>query len=108
MSDTLDKIAAHVEAHRRQGRATFSTDGIQMLLDLVKQTGPLDFRAIGYTNAARQYPMDDPLAVVMFAAWVGVEPDKLPEAMRYNPNQWSADAWARVASAARKYLEGAP
>lgn len=58
-----------------------------------------EFRAVGYTGAAAQYPMDE-LAIKMIAAWNGVRPDQLPEAFKYHPNQWSLDAWTRVAEVA--------
>lgn len=61
-------------------------------------------RAVGYTGAARQYPIEEALALVMFAAWNGVDPGQLPEAMRYFPNEATKRAWERVARAACEYL----
>lgn len=65
---------------------------------------PLDeqFRAVGFTGNARNYPRDD-LALAMFAAFNGVTVEQLPEAMRYFPNEATARAWKRVADAARVY-----
>lgn len=63
-----------------------------------------DFRAVGYTGAARKRPIEEAMALVMFAAWNGVEPYQLPEAMRYFPNEATKQAWMRVARAAHEYL----
>ena len=60
------------------------------------------FRAIGFTDEAANYPRDD-LALAMFAAFNGVTVEQLPEAMRYFPNEATARAWKRVADATRAY-----
>lgn len=51
-------------------------------------TKPLDedFRAVRYTGAARDHPMNA-MALVMLAAWNNVEVGQLTPAMRYHPNQ---------------------
>jgi hypothetical protein len=46
----------------------------------------------------------DPLALVMFAAWVNLPVDKLPPEMRGHTCQATMEAWARVAAAARARL----
>ena len=45
-----------------------------------------DFRAVGYTGAARDHPMNA-MALVMLAAWNNIEVGQLTPAMRYHPNQ---------------------
>lgn len=70
------------------------------------ETGVSDeqFRAIGFTGLARDYPRSD-LAVLMFAAFNGVTPDKLPSpAWSYFPNEATAKAWDRVAAVAAPYV----
>lgn len=47
----------------------------------------------------------DPLALAMFAAWVGVEPDKVPREYRAHTCKHTREAWRRVGEAAIKYLE---
>jgi hypothetical protein len=47
----------------------------------------------------------DPLALAMFAAWVNVDANKLPENMRAHTCLATAEAWARVADAARDFIE---
>ncbi len=68
-------------------------------------SGLLDdnFRAVGFTGAARDFPRND-LALSMFAAWNNVGVDHLPPAMRYFPNEATKQAWARVADAAIRAL----
>lgn len=63
---------------------------------------PLDeeFRAAGFTGAARQFPRDD-LEARLFAAFLNVHVDQLPVAFRYFPNEATKNAWGRVAEAAR-------
>lgn len=63
----------------------------------------IDFRSVGFTNAAIDFPRSD-LALVMFAAFNGVSVDQLPEAMRYFPNEATEKAWTRVAEAAVTFL----
>lgn len=59
-----------------------------------------DFRAIGFTKEAGNWPRDE-LAVKMIAAFNGVAADDLPSlAWRYFPNQQTAEAWKRVADVA--------
>jgi hypothetical protein len=48
----------------------------------------------------------DPLALAMFAAWCNLPVDKLPEAMRAHTCPATAEAWGRVADAARTVLLG--
>ena len=49
----------------------------------------------------------DPLQLALFAAWVNLPVDKLPEAMRAHTCPATAEAWQRVADAAREALLGA-
>lgn len=49
----------------------------------------------------------DPLALAMFAAWVNVDPDKVPPTMRAYTCSHTKEAWERVAEAARKFIGGA-
>lgn len=46
----------------------------------------------------------DPLALAMFAAWCNLPADKLPEAMRAHTCPATAEAWGRVADAARSHF----
>ena len=46
----------------------------------------------------------DELAIVMIAAWVGVTPDQLPPEMRAHTCPATAEAWTRVANAAREFI----
>lgn len=62
-----------------------------------------EFRDIGFTGEARNYPRDD-LALVLFAAFNGVTVEQLTPAMRYYPNGSTEAAWKRVAEAARAAL----
>lgn len=64
-----------------------------------------DFRSVGFTDDAQNYPRDE-ISLVMFAAFNGVNVEKLPEAMRYFPNEATKKAWDRVAEAARAHIEG--
>lgn len=50
----------------------------------------------------------DDLAVVMIAAWCNVRPDQLPEAMRAHTCAATAEAWTRVAAAAREFISRDP
>lgn len=50
----------------------------------------------------------DPLALAMFAAWVNLPVDKLPEAMRAHTCPATATAWKRVAEAARQTMRECP
>lgn len=63
-----------------------------------------DFRSVGFTDAAIDYPRDD-LALAMFAAFNGVTVDQLPDAMKFFPNESTARAWGRVAEAAEKFID---
>jgi hypothetical protein len=66
---------------------------------------PLDeeFRDVGFTGLARNYPRDD-FAVALLAAFNGVSVEQLSPAMRFFPNSNTAKAWGRVAEAARAFL----
>lgn len=57
-----------------------------------------DFRAVGFTDAAAQYPKDE-LAKIALAAWLNVPVEKLPVAMHYHPNSSMMEAWGRVGAA---------
>ena len=54
----------------------------------------------------------DPLALAMISAWCGVTPDQAPKNFGWHTCQSTADAWKRVADAARAHIEqenrGAP
>lgn len=70
--------------------------------EITDAAGPTDedFRAIGFTKEASNWPRDE-LAVKMIAAFNGVPADDLPSlAWRYFPNKQTADAWKRVADVA--------
>lgn len=58
----------------------------------------VDFRSVGFTQLAEGFPMND-LDLVARAAWNGVTVEKLPEAMRYYPNEHSATVWRRTINA---------
>ncbi len=60
----------------------------------------IDFRPVGYTEEAKQFPMND-IDLVARAAWNGVAVSQLPEAMRYYPNRHMQDTWRRVIDAVR-------
>lgn len=63
-----------------------------------------EFRAIGFTGMARDFPRDE-MAVRMFAAFVGISVEQLPSpAWKFFPNEWTRDAWTRVADAAREFI----
>ena len=62
------------------------------------------FRAIGFTPKAADFPRDD-LAICMFAAFNNVKPEQLTEGMLFFPNESTQKAWARVAEAARGFIE---
>lgn len=57
-----------------------------------------DFREVGFTDAAAQYPRDA-LGRIALAAWCNVPVASLPEGMHYHPNPSTRDAWNRVAEA---------
>ena len=46
----------------------------------------------------------DPLALTMFAAWCNLPIEKLPPTMKAHYCPATADAWTRVAEAARAFL----
>jgi hypothetical protein len=58
---------------------------------------PDEFRAVGFTADAVNYPRDD-LAWLMLAAFNNVRPDQIPAAARYFPNEATKAAWDRVAA----------
>lgn len=62
-----------------------------------------EFRAVGFTPFAAEFPRDE-LAIRMLAAFNNYPQDKLPEAMKFFPNESTARAWGRVADAAREHL----
>ncbi len=62
-----------------------------------------DFRAVGFTDKANDFPRDE-FAMVLLAAYNGVQPHQVPEPARYFPNEATAKAWKRVADAAREYV----
>lgn len=63
------------------------------------------FRMVGFTPAAAEFPRDE-LALIMLAAFNNVPVTALTEGMRYFPNEATKNTWARVADAARAYIEG--
>lgn len=71
---------------------------------MVTEEPKCPFRAIGFTPKAAEFPRDD-LAIFMFAAFNNVKPEQLTEGMRFFPNESTQKAWARVAQAAREFIE---
>lgn len=71
---------------------------------MVTEEPKCPFRAIGFTPKAADFPRDD-LAICMFAAFNNVKPEQLTEGMRFFPNESTQKAWARVAQAAREFIE---
>lgn len=63
-----------------------------------------DFRAVGFTDKANDFPRDE-FAMVLLAAYNGVKPEQVPLAAHYFPNESTAKAWKRVADAARDYVK---
>lgn len=59
-----------------------------------------EFRAIGYTGEARNYPRDK-FGLIVAAAWNGVEVKDLTPAMHYYPNAHMKMIWERVIDAIR-------
>ena len=53
-------------------------------------------------------PERDPLALAMFAAWVNVPVDKLPESMKGHTCAATMAAWKRVGEAAVAYVRAKP
>ncbi len=49
-------------------------------------------------------PQRDPLAAAMFAAWVNVDPDKVPPEFKQFTCAATMEAWGRVGQAAQEYL----
>ena len=101
---------SHVEALHESAlefmRLKAENARLREALSIVAPSEPEDqsiFRAVGFTEAASSFPRDD-LALEMFAAFNGVASDKLSEAMRYFPNEYTQKAWTRVAEAARAAL----
>lgn len=64
----------------------------------------IDFRKIGFSSQAVDYPRDQ-LALEMFAAFNGVRVEKLPIEFRYFPNASTRGAWNRVAEAAYRFVQ---
>ena len=58
-----------------------------------------EFRAAGMTGEARKYRRS-PRQIRMFAAFLNVRPEDLPETFKYFANQHMKDAWERVEIAA--------
>jgi hypothetical protein len=61
------------------------------------------FRDVGFTGEARNYPRDD-FALVLLAAFNNVTVEQLTTPMRFYPNESTERAWKRVADAACAYL----
>lgn len=61
-----------------------------------------EFRDVGFTGEARNYPRDE-FALVLFAAFNNVTVEQLTPAMRYHPNGATEAAWKRVADAASDF-----
>ena len=57
-----------------------------------------EFRHIGFTGAARNYPRSE-LAFKAFCAFVNVDPAKASETIKYAPNESCQKAWERVVKA---------
>lgn len=90
-----------------RGKWTDSADGLEVRPthwqplpeaptdDEAKQT--IDFRSVGFTRHAADFPRDD-LGCVLLAAFNNVAPEQLTNAMRYYPNGATKAAWQRVAA----------
>lgn len=63
-----------------------------------------EFRAAGFTAAARDYPRSE-IALRLLCAFVGVDPAEAPPAWWFHPNAGSRDAWTRVADEARRIFD---
>lgn len=73
---------------------TCSNDGLRLLDAYVAAGAPTDaeFRATGYTAAARDFPLSDD-AFARKCALNGVSPDQAPATWRYAPNRYCWEAW---------------
>ena len=83
-------------------KVSFDHVAVERLLKMLKTATPMtpeQYRDVGYTKIAAQFPMEA-LPLAMFSAFNGVTPDRLPEAMHYHPNAWSQKAWTRAADVA--------
>ena len=63
-----------------------------------------ELRAVGFTPEARHHPRDE-LSLVMLCAFNNIKPEQAPPAWWFFPHHDSAQAWDRVAKAARAYIE---
>lgn len=70
------------------------------MTDPADKDAEIDFRAVGFTIEAAQFPRP-PLAVAMLAAFNNVSADQLHAGQRYFPNENVMRAWERVADTAR-------
>lgn len=61
-------------------------------------------RAAGFTEEALNNPRDE-FGLVLLCAFNGIKPGQAPPGWYFHPNHSSAEAWKRVADAARAYLE---
>lgn len=61
-----------------------------------------DFRKVGMTGLARIYPQT-PGETRMFAAWLGVDPDKMNPAMKYWANETTKTCWGRAKAAVEQF-----
>lgn len=77
------------------------------LSDAIRAYVEAEYRAVGFTIQAHEFPRDD-LAQVMFAAWLNVQPKQLPRGMKNHPNEHTMKAWARVGEAAIQYAQENP
>jgi hypothetical protein len=60
-----------------------------------------DFREVGFTDAAREFPRCE-TGVRAIAAWIGCSVEQLPVGARYYPNAATKAAWERVYAAVRE------
>jgi hypothetical protein len=65
------------------------------------------FRAAGFSGAAREFPRSE-LAIYLLCAFNGIERQIAPKTWEFHPNEWSRDAWERVADAAEKHFAASP
>ena len=63
------------------------------------------FRSAGMTSHAAQFPRS-PRQCAMFAAFIGVPVESLPETHRYFSNEHMKAAWERVESACLEFDGG--
>lgn len=64
-----------------------------------------ELRAAGFAAELDAVRPRSDLAFRLLCAFNGVDPHQAPKAWHYYPNEWTADAWERVAVAALAWFE---